>query len=256
MKNYTLGIVFVTLLLTLTRYGVAKPIPEETRVAMASMTVAELESAGDAARVQKDFTLATKYYQAALRKDKNNWELYNKLGMAEQQNYALRAARADYEKAAKRNPKSAIPINNIGSVEYNSKNYKSAANYFKKAIALDETLAVFHVNLGAAWFYLDNTDRALAEYTRALELDPDALNQNSRSGVMAQVTTMEEQAKYAYMMAKIYARRGDLENALRYLRKAKEEGYRNLASVYKEEDFTKMWQDPKLHEVVTPPVSK
>jgi tetratricopeptide (TPR) repeat protein len=256
MKNFTLRIVLVALLMTLARYGVAKPVPEEARAAMGSMTVAELEAAGDAARMQKNFALSMKYYQAALRKDKNNWSLYNKMGMAEEQSNELRAAKADFEKAAKRNPKSAVPINNLGSVEYWNKNYKSAANYFKKAVALDETQAVFHINLGAAWFYQGNLDRALAEYTRALELDPDALNQGSRAGVMARVTTMEEQARYSYMMAKIYARRGDLDNALQYLKKAKEEGYRNLASVYKEEDFTKMWQDPKLHEVVTPPVSK
>jgi len=256
MKNYTLRIAVVLLLMTLTQFGVAKPIPEETRAAMASMTVAELESAGDVARVQKDYAIAMRYYGAALRKDKNNSLLYNKLGLTELQNNNLRAARSDFEKAAKRDPKYAEAVNNIGAVEYINKSYSSATKYFKKAIALDETRAVFHVNLGACWFNLDKLDHSLAEYTRALELDPDALDQSSRSGVMARVTTMEEQARYAYMMAKIYARRGDLENALRYLRKAKEEGYRNLASVYKEDDFTKMWQDPKLHEVVTPPVSK
>jgi len=256
MKNFTLRIVAVALLVTLARYGVAAPVPEETKAAMGSMTVAELESAGDTARGQKDYSQAMTYYLAALRKDKNNWELYNKLGMAEQQKNELRAARMDFDKAAKHNPKSAVPINNIGSVEYQNKNYSSAAKYFKKAVALDETRAVFHVNLGAAWFSLGSLDRALAEYTRALELDPDALNQGSRTGVMAQVTTLEEQARYSYMLAKIYARRGDLDNALRSLKKAKEEGYRNLASVYKEQDFAKMWQDPQLHELVTPPASK
>src|SRR5271157_3872415 len=153
MKNFTLRIAVVLLLMTLARYGVAKPVPEETKAAMGSMTVAELESAGDTARGQKDYTKAMRYYQAALRKDKNNWELYNKLGMAEEGGNLLRAAKADFEKAVKRNPKSAVPINNLGSVEYCNKNYKSAANDFKKAIALDETVAAFHVNLGAAWLY-------------------------------------------------------------------------------------------------------
>ncbi len=256
MKKFTLRIAVVALLMTLAGYGVAKPVPAEIKAAMGSMTVVELEAAGDAAKMQKDWALSMKYYQAALRKDKNNWSLYNKLGMAEELSNELRAAKADFEKAAKRNPKSPVPINNIGSVEYANKNYKSAANYFKKAVALDETQAVFHINLGAAWFYQGNVDRALAEYTRALELDPDALNENSRAGVMARVTTMEEQARYSYMMAKIYARRGDLDNALQYLKKAKEEGYRNLASVYKEQEFAKMWQDPQLHELVTPAASK
>lgn len=256
MKNLTLRIAVVLLLMTLAGYGVAKPVPAEIKAAMGSMSVAELEAAGDAAKVQKDYGLAMRYFEAALRKDKNNGALYNKLGLTELQNNNLRAARMDFDKAAKRNPKSAEAVNNIGAVEYMDKNYSSAAKYFKKAVALDETRATFHVNLGASWFNQGNLDRALAEYTRALELDPDALDQHSRTGVMAQVTTMEEQARYSYMLAKIYARRGDLENALRCLKKAKEEGYRNLASVYKEQEFAKMWQDPQLHELVTPAASK
>lgn len=255
-KNFILRIALVLLLMTLTRYGVATPAPDEAKVNMGAMTVAELEKAGDAARMQKDYAQAIKYFQAALRKDKNNSTICNKMGVTELQNNNRRSARLDFEKAAKRNPRNAEAVNNIGAVEYLNKNYSSAAKYFKKAVALDETRATFHVNLGAAWFNQNKVDRALAEYTRALELDPEALNQNSRSGVMAQVTTQEEQSRYSYMLAKIYARRGDVDNSLRCLKKAKEEGYRNLAGVYQEEDFSKMWQDPRLHELVMPPPSK
>ena len=41
----------------------------------------------------------------------------------------------------------------------------------KKAVALEETRPSFHVNLGAAWFSQKKLERAVAEYTRALELD-------------------------------------------------------------------------------------
>lgn len=255
-KNFTMRIVLVALLMTLTRYGVATSAPEETKVSMGSMTAAELEKAGDAARTQKDYAQAMRYFEAALRKDKRNSTLYNKLGVTELQTSDQQNARSNFEKAARRDPRNAEAVNNIGAVEYMNKNYSSAGKYFKKAVALEETRATFHVNLGTAWFNQNNVEGALAEYTRALELDPEALNQSSRTGVIAQVSTLEERAKYSYMLAKIYARRGDVDNSLECLKKAKEEGYRNLASVYKDEDFGKMWQDSRLHELVTPPVSK
>jgi tetratricopeptide (TPR) repeat protein len=161
-----------------------------------------------------------------------------------------------FERAAKLNPKSADAVNNVGAVDYMNKNYGAAAKRFKKAVALDETRASFHVNLGAAWFSQKKLERALAEYTRAMELDPDALRQESRAGIVAQISSPEERARYSYMLAKIYAKRGDVDGCLQCLRKAKEEGYRDLANVYKDEDFSRMRENPKLHEVVAPPTAK
>ena len=223
---------------------------------MDAMTVAQLENAGDEARVQKDYTLAIQYFQTALRKDRKNSSVYNKLGLAELKNNDLAAARADFERAAKRDSKNAEAVNNMGAVDYMNKRYGSATKYFKKAVALEETRATFHVNLGAAWFSQKKLDRAVVEYARALELDPDALRQNSKAGVAAQISSPEERAQFSYMMAKIYAKRGDTEGCLQCLRKAKEDGYRNLANVYKDEEFSKMRDNPKLHEVVAPPAAK
>ena len=38
--------------------------------------------------------------------------------------------------------------------------------------------------------------------------------------------------------------------------KAKEEGYRDLANVYKDEEFSRMRENPELQEVVAPPIAK
>jgi hypothetical protein len=58
------------------------------------------------------------------------------------------------------------------------------------------------------------------------------------------------------MLAKIYARRGDVDGSLQCLRKAKEDGYRDLANVYKDEEFSRLRENPKLQEVVPPPTAK
>jgi tetratricopeptide (TPR) repeat protein len=246
------------MLMVLSQYGVGTPVPpqDQDKVNMQSMTTAELEKAADAARARKDYPLAIQYFQEALRKDRKNSVFYNKLGLAQLKNDELSAARLSFEKAVKYNSKYADAVNNLGAVAYMQKNYGSAAKNFKKAVALDETRATFHVNLGAAWFSQKKLERAIAEYTRAVELDPEALRHESKVGITAQIASPEERARYSYMLAKIYAKRGDVDGCVQCLKKAKEEGYRDLANVYTDEDFTTMRGNPRLREVVPPPAAK
>lgn len=256
MREITLRIMLVAVLMMLSISSVGAPVPQQDQVDTESMTVAQLERAGDAARAQKDYSEAIRYFQAAVKKDRKNAVLYNKLGLAALKNNDLRSARFHFERAFKLNSKYADAVNNVGAVDYMNKNYGAAVKRFKKAVALEETRPSFHVNLGAAWFSQKKLERALAEYTRALELDPDALRQESKAGITAQISSPEERARYSYMLAKIYAKRGDVEGCLQCLRKAKEGGYRDLANVYKDEEFTAMRENPKLHEVVQPPAQK
>lgn len=256
MRNIILRIVLLAMAVTLSGYGSATPAPQQGTTNMDSMTAAELEKAGDVARSQKNYELAIQYFQTALKKDRKNAVLYNKLGLAELKNDDLRSARAHFEKSSKLNSKYVEAVNNIGAIEYMRKNYGGAAKYFKKAVALDEARATYHINLGAAWFSQKKMDRAIAEYTRAMELDPDAFRTETRTGIAAQIASPEERAQYSYLLAKAYAKRGDVEGCLQCLRKAKEEGYRNLANVYRDEDFSRMRENPRLHEVVPPPAAK
>lgn len=256
MRNTILKIMLLALLLTLSRYSAASPAPEQGTIKMDAMTVAELEKAGDQARSVKDYNLAIDYFQAALRKDRKNAVIYNKLGLAELRKDDLRSARMHFERATKVNSKYAEAVNNIGAVYYIQRSYGSAAKYFKKAVALNETDATFHVNLGAAWFSQKKMERAIAEYMRALELDPDALRHDNRTGISAQISSPEERAQYSYLLAKAYAKRGDIEGCVQCLKRAKEDGFRNLANVYKDEEFSRLRDNPKLQEVVPPPIAK
>ncbi len=256
MRNTTVKIMLVAMLMMLSRFGSGAPSPQQDKISMESMTVAELEKAGDEARAGKDYAQAVRYFKVALKKDRRNWVLYNKLGLSELKNNDLESARADFKRAVKQNSKYADAVNNIGAVDFLKKDFDSAAKHFKKAIALDETRPAFHVNLGDTWFSQNKLERAMAEYARALELDPDALRQSAKAGVAAQIASPEEIARYSYILAKIYAKRGDVEGCLHCLKKAKEAGYRDLANVYKEEEFSRIWEDPRLHEVVAPPTPK
>jgi hypothetical protein len=58
------------------------------------------------------------------------------------------------------------------------------------------------------------------------------------------------------MLAKVYAKRGDVERCLQCLKMAKSEGYRDMANVYKDEEFSRMWQDSRLQQMVPPPPAR
>jgi hypothetical protein len=41
-----------------------------------------------------------------------------------------------------------------------------------------------------------------------------------------------------------------------YLKKAKDNGYRGLGNVYKEEEFSRLWNDERLTQLVPPTVAR
>jgi len=254
MRKLMFHIWLAVMVFTVAAHGICLDDTQQTgNIAVSSMTAAQLEKAGDECRAQKDYEHAIKYFKEALRKDQKNAILYNKLGMTELKGGDSRAARNDFAKATKYNRQLPEAWNNLGVTYYLERKYGRAAQYFKKAVALDETRASFHVNLGAAWFSQEDMDRAMREYTRALELDPEALVRSSTTGVAAQITNPEERARHNFMMAKVYAKLGNTDSCLMCLRKAKEDGYRDMGKVYKDEEFSSLWKDARLAEIIPPP---
>ncbi len=230
-----------------------EPDPQATASVTSNMTVAELEAKGDALRRDKDYEQALRMYRAALRKRPKDPVLFNKIGLAELQRGNLVAAQDNFQKAVKQNKKFAEAHNNVGAVLYMQKRYDSAVKAYKKALAQQEENATFHTNLAAAWFDMKKMDRAMAEYTRALELDPDVVARHDRGGISARIPSPEEAAQYQYMLAKVYAKRGDLDRTLECLQKAKELGYGKLTDVYTDPEFAMLLQDARLIELVPAP---
>jgi tetratricopeptide (TPR) repeat protein len=157
--------------------------------------------------------------------------------------------------SVKLNNKNADALNNIGALAYTNKNYGRAVKFYKKALALDETNASYHSNLGTVWFDQKKYERAVAEYVRAIELDPEVFLKSNTPGSVARVLNSDDRANYEFTLAKAYASRGDNERCFQWLMKAKEDGYKNLDSVYKDAEFSKLRQDPRLAQIVPPPAA-
>src|SRR5277367_3527015 len=179
------------------------------------------EQKGDQARIHKDYAFAVAYYHTAVRGDTRNSMLYNKLAIAEFQLGDKSAARKYLTQAVKLDSRNVAALNNLGVLDLMDTKYKASVNHLKQALALDESNATAHLNIAEAWMGLGEVDRAMTEYSRALELNADILNSDN-GGVIAQVTTPEQRARISYLIAKSYGKKGNLDGALEYLRRAKE----------------------------------
>jgi tetratricopeptide (TPR) repeat protein len=250
MKRPVMMLMAVSLLLCAAPYAMTA---SNTNAKKDKLEVArKAEEKGDLARIHNNYPAALDYYQIALHISRQNAVLYNKLGIVELQQSQRGAARKHFAQAARLEPQMISAINNLGAVDLLDKKYKSASNYFKQALAMDETVASTHLNLAEAWMGMGEIDRGMTEYARALELDADILS-STDEGVIAQVSTPEQRARIAYMVAKSYAKRGNMDGALDYLHRAKELRYPYLAKVYTDTDFTALWKDPRLEKIVKRP---
>ena len=212
---------------------------------------AALEATGDELRDHQSYGEAIKYYRLAMHAGGNEAALYSKIGSTDLRMRSYGPAQAAFEQAAKRNPKDARVMNNLGVVNHLQKKYDTAVKWYKKALSLNESEAVYHYNLGGCWFALERMDRASAEYARALELDPNVLVYGAENGLSGQFDTAKL-GQLSYLLAKLYASRGDTARSLASLEKAKQQGYVGLDSVYKDKEFASLRQNPKLAQLVGP----
>jgi tetratricopeptide (TPR) repeat protein len=210
----------------------------------------DAEGKADLARAREQYASAVDWYLVALRYDKSSPTLYNKLGIAEMKVGDMDTARKDFVQAVKHDNNNVDALNNLGAVYCLQRKYHPAVKYLKEALALNEAKAATHLNLAEAWAGQHQMDRAMTEYARALELDSDILSSTDKEGVFAQISTPEQKAMVSFLIAKAYVKRGNIEGAIDYLRQAKEQHFKDLASVYTDSAFAPLWKDPRLAEIV------
>jgi tetratricopeptide (TPR) repeat protein len=216
----------------------------------AGASAEELEKSGDQLRGDKNFLDAVDYYAAAMKKSPNNAGVFNKIGICQLMLQRYKEAKKSFERAIKADRQHADAYNNLGVIYYQAKNYNKAIKQYEKAIALRNDAASYFSNRGAAYFGKKQFDKAALDYSKAMEIDPDIFERTSRSGVMAQLPSPEDRARYDYVLAKLYAKMGVPDRSLHYLKKAMEEGYKDIKDVYKDNEFTELRKDPRFAELM------
>ena len=210
----------------------------------------ELEKRGDELREDKNYLDAVDYYQAALKGAPGNASVFNKIGICQLMMHSYKKAKKSFERAIKSDRKHADAYNNLGVIYYQAHSYNAAIRQYEKAISLRNDAASYYSNMGAAYFGKKQFDKAIQSYSKAMELDPDIFERTSRAGVLAQLPSPEDRAHYDYVLAKLYARTGAPERSLHYLKKAMEEGYKDIKDVYKDNEFSALRKDPRFAELM------
>jgi tetratricopeptide (TPR) repeat protein len=211
------------------------------------------EQMGDLYMVRKQFREAAEQFKKLADQDPRNPVYLNKLGIALHQQAALGLALKYYERAVKVDPRYADAENNVGTIWYQRKKFEKAIRAYQKAIAIRSDMAVLYSNLGYAYFGNKKYEEAISSFRQALTLDPQLFEHNgSRSGSILQDRSVEDRGRFYFMLAKSYAQAGDLDRCIHYLRKAKDEGYKNFADIKKDPAFGVALKDPAVQELLAP----
>jgi tetratricopeptide (TPR) repeat protein len=205
------------------------------------------EMRGDILMARKMFREAAEVYAEG---PGDSAVLANKTGIAFHQMMALEVARKHYDRAIRLNPHYAEAVNNLGTVFYARKNYRRAVSLYNRALKLTPTSASIMSNLGTAQFARKKYKECFEAYQRALEIDPEVFEHRSSQGVLLQERSVEERAKFHYYLAKTYAKAGNTERALAYMRKAIEEGFKDRQKFREDPEFARMQNDPEFLELL------
>ena len=230
----------------------ASPSPQESPPQHRELT---LEERADIFMARKNYADAADYYYRALKQVSfKNPVLWNKMGIAFQQENKFHSARQAYSKATRADPNFAEGWNNLGTVYYMANKYSKSVSYYQRAIKLKNDTAAFHLNLGTAYYHLKKYDLAVEEYRTALGIDPRVAVQQSALGTTIHAGGADPE--FYFYMAKAYASTGNAEQAVRYLRRALEDGYVTAGQLGDDPDFKKISQDAAYVELLrTPPVA-
>ena len=213
------------------------------------------EKRADIFMARKQYPDAVDYYLRALRTQKDRQAvIWNKLGIAYQQETQFRLARGAYKKAIHFQKDFPEPWNNLGTTFFLEGKAKKSLKYYRNAVKLNPSSSSFHLNLGTAYFRTKKFSEAVNEYRQALTLDPNILREHSTEGTIVEARGSGD--KLYFYLAKAFASLGLTDEAVRYLRRAFEEGFHDRELLGKDPDFQKISSNPAYVELLNnPPVA-
>jgi len=233
------------------------PMQTQSQVSTATANPAEHqisdEEKGDLYMARKQYREAMEQYRMLCDQNPHNAVFLNKLGIALHQQTALGLALKYYEKAVKANPQYADAENNIGTIWYQRKKYGKAVRAYQRAIKMRDDMPVLYSNLGYAYFSQGKYEDSIVAFRTALAKDPQFFERgSSRNGSVLQDRSVPDRGRFYFLLAKSFAEAGNLERAIFYLRKSKEEGYAQINEVKKDPAFAALLKDPAVIDLLAP----
>jgi len=202
--------------------------------------------------IRKQYREAQDLFYRLTLQQPTNAVYWNELGISFHNQSELDAALKCYERSAKLDHRYADAQNNAGTIWFERKKYAKAIRAYKRALKLREDFAPFYLNLGFAYFGQKEYADSIAAFRKALQLDPESLDPNhSRAGTVIQDRSITaERGQFYFLLAKSFAETGNVERCVIYLRKARDEGYKDMQSVKTDPSFAAMLQNPEVQDAI------
>jgi Flp pilus assembly protein TadD len=170
----------------------------------------------------------------------------NYLGIAQLQQGKMDDARKSFDRATKVNKRFPDAYNNLGATYYAEKQYKKAISQYQRSLSLKPNVASVYTNIGYAYFAEKQLPKAMEAFHKALELDPHVFEETGRAGSILSYRSVTDRGLFNFMLAKNYAQSGDAPNCIVYLRRAADEGYKEVGKARTDPDFAKVIDDPNV----------
>ncbi len=204
------------------------------------------QTEGDLLMVHRSYAAALEAYQ---RDPEKSAVLWNKIGVAYHHMFALEQARKYYQMALAMNPKYPDALNNLAAVYHGQHDYKQAERIYKQALKYAPSSAITYCNLGTAYFAQEKYKPGMQAYHKALALNPRIFD-SSQTQIVEETSTRRQLVAVNYYLAKTYATEGKMDQALSYLRKALEAGFRDRKQLMKDKEFASLRATPEFHQLM------
>ncbi len=223
-----------------------RPTPTDSQNAGAAAHVLTPAERGDIFMARKQYRDAIETYMQA----PPTAQMLNKIGIAYHQLAEIDTAGKYYQRAIQADPHFADAINNLGTIYYSKKSYRRAVSEFRKVLRLKPEAASTWANLSNAYFERKQYERSTEAREKALAIDPNVFELQGTVGSLVQDRNIGERAKYHYFLAKSLAKSGHNADALLYIRKALEEGFKERKKFEEEPEFAGLRDDPEFQQIM------
>ncbi len=200
-----------------------------------------------------DIFMARKMYREAIdtyREAPETAILINKIGIAYHQLTDLNSAARCYQRAIKLDPKFSQAINNLGTIYYSRQSYRRAIGQYKKVLRITPDSASTLANLGSAYLARKQYELASENYQKALAIDPGVFEHHGGVGTTVRDQTVGDRPMFFYYLARSYAKAGMRDQALNYIRKSIEEGFKERKKFIDDPEFAGLQKDPEFQKIM------
>lgn len=142
-----------------------------------------LQLSGGICLQQKQFELALRYFERALKIKTTSFTLLNNHGLALKALNRLSDAQISFQQSIQLNPNFADSQSNLGNTLVALNQIDQAITHYEKAIELDPNHPDAHFNLGVALEKQENYEGALRSYDTAIKLNPKDAHAHQNRGV-------------------------------------------------------------------------